>query len=101
MSLSVVKYDKRTHHLDPQEEKYWLHFLSRDSRDRQVQSYIQSQIKLNPQLRRELLNQPVCVKCEGFTFFHKGGAQCVACGHWTPESQTHSAREHMRGGYYR
>ncbi|GCL71791.1 hypothetical protein PN4B1_16960 [Paenibacillus naphthalenovorans] len=101
MSLTAVRYDKQTHMFDPQEEKFWLHYLSRDSKDRMVRDYIRSQITKNPNLRKEILQQPVCIKCEGFTFFHKGGAQCVACGHWTPDNQTHSVKEHMRGGYYR
>ena len=101
MSLTAVRYDKRTTNFNPDEEKFWLHWLSRDSKDHQVRDYIKSQIRHNPTLRRELLEQPVCEKCEGFTFFHHGGAQCVACGHWTPESQTHAVKIHLAGGHYR
>lgn len=99
--LAKVRYDKRTTKFDPQEERYWLHYLSRDSKDRMVSDYIRSQITKNPHLRRELFNQPVCRRCEGFTFFHKGGAMCPSCGEWTPESQTHTVKIHLAEGYYR
>lgn len=99
--LTKVRFNRETTVLDPQEEKYWLHFLASEGKDRMVSDYIKSQITKNPQLRKELLNQPVCPKCEGFTFFHKGGAQCTKCGTWTPENQTHSVRVHMRGGFYK
>jgi len=96
--LHTVKYDKRTTFLDPREEAYWLHFLSRDP---QIGDYIRSQLRHNPRLRREVLKQPVCPRCEGFTFFHKGGAQCPSCGTWTPEGKTHSLKIHLREGHYR
>lgn len=99
--IAQVKFDKSTTYLDPQEEKFWLHFLANDGKDKMVSDYIRSQIAKNPNLRKELLNQPVCPRCEGFTFFHKGGAQCTKCGTWTPEHETHSAKAHMRGEYYR
>lgn len=99
--LIKARYNYNSQQMTPDEEMYWLHYLSRDSKDHMVRDYIRSQIKHNPNLRRELLKQPVCVKCEGFTFFHKGGAQCVACGHWTPQNQTHSVKIHMREGHYR
>lgn len=96
--LNIVKYDKSTTYMDPKEEMFWLHFLSRD---RLIGDYIRSQIRHNPKLRKEILRQPVCEKCEGFTFFHKGGAQCSSCGHWSPEGKTHSVKQHIREGYYR
>lgn len=95
--LHTVKYDKKTTYLDPEEEKYWLHFLSRDPI---IGDYIRSQIRANPQLRREILNQPVCPKCEGFMFFHKNGALCPSCGTFVPE-RSHTLKKHLREGYYK
>jgi len=95
--ISTVRHDKRTTFMDPKEEAYWMHFLSRDPL---VGDYIRSQMQVNPKLRREVMNQPVCERCEGFTFFHKGGAQCSACGHWSKD-QTHTLKKHIREGYYR
>lgn len=99
--IAKVRFDKSTTFLDPKEEQYWVHFLANDDRDKTVSGYIRSQMRHNPQLRRELLHQPVCPRCEGFTFFHKGGAQCTKCGGWTPESQTHTAVQHIKGGFYK
>lgn len=99
--IAAVKFDKSTTNFDPKEELYWIHFLSRDNKEHTVRDYINSQIRKNPMLRRELLNQPVCPRCEGFTFFHKGGAMCPSCGLWTPENQTHSVKTHLREGWYK
>lgn len=96
--LTKVRYDKRTTNMDHKEEQYWLHFLQGD---RLVGDYIKSQMRHNPQLRREILNQPVCKKCEKFCFFHKGGAQCPTCGTWTPEGQTHKVKIHLAEGHFR
>lgn len=96
--LSRVRYDKSTTTMNEDETKYWMKFLSGDPI---IGDYIRSQIRHNPQLRREILNQPVCGKCEGFTFFHKGGAQCPTCGTWTPEGQTHAVKIHLAEGHYR
>lgn len=97
--LHTVKYDKRTAFMDPKEEMYWMHFLSRDPL---IGDYIKSQMTKNHTFRREVLKQPVCPKCEGFTFFHKGGSQCASekCGHWSPD-QSHTLKKHIREGYYR
>lgn len=96
--LAKVKFDNRTTVLSPEEKNYWMHFLSGDPI---IGDYIRSQIRHNPQLRREILNQPVCGRCEGFTFYHKGGAQCPTCGHWTPEGKTHKVKIHIAEGHYR
>ena len=96
--VHTVRYNKETVGMNLQEKAYWSHFLSGDPL---VGDYIRSQIRQNPQLRREILNQPVCIKCEGFTFFHNGGAQCPTCGTWTPEGKTHSVKKHLKEGYYR
>jgi hypothetical protein len=96
--LTKVRYDKSTTKLDPKEENYWMHFLQGDPI---IGDYIKSQMRHNPQMRREILNQPVCPKCEKFCFYHKGGAQCPTCGTWTPENSTHKAKIHLAGGYYR
>lgn len=101
MSLIAARYDYSTTVMTPQEQRYWMHFLANDGKDRMVSDYIKSQMAKNPQLRKELLEQPVCPRCEGFTFFHKGGAQCTKCGTWVPEDKTHSARTHIREGMYR
>lgn len=96
--VNTVRYDKRTTNLDPKEEMFFMHYLQNDPL---VGDYIRSQMQMNPTFRKEVLNQPVCPRCEGFCFFNKGGAQCPKCGQWTPENQTHRVKEHMRGGYHR
>lgn len=96
--LAKVRYDKSTTVMDTQEKNYWTKFLSGDPL---IGDYIRSQMRHNPQMRREILNQPVCGKCEGFTFYHKGGAQCPTCGTWTPEGQTHKVKIHLAEGYYK
>ena len=95
--LHTVKFDKKTAFMDPKEELYWQHFLSRDP---QVGDYVRSQMAKNPTFRREVLKQPVCPRCEGWMFFHKGGAQCPACGTWTPD-QSHTLKKHVREGYFK
>lgn len=94
----LVRYDKSTTVMTPEEKRYWTHFLSGDPL---VGDYIRSQIRHNPNLRREILNQPVCGRCEGFTFYHKGGAQCPTCGTWTPAGKTHKVKIHLAEGHYR
>lgn len=96
--LAKVRYDKSTTKLDQKEEKYWLKFLSGDPL---IGDYIRSQMRHDPNIRRTIMNQPVCGRCEGFTFHHKGGAQCPTCGHWTPEGQTHKVKIHLAKGYFR
>lgn len=96
--LAKVRYDKRSSVMTQDEQKYWMKFLSGDPL---IGDYIRSQMRHNPQMRRDIMNQPVCGKCEGFTFFHKGGAQCPTCGTWTPEGQTHKVKIHLAEGYYR
>lgn len=96
--LHKVRYDKSTTVMNEAEKRYWTHFLSGDPL---VGDYIRSQIRHNPNLRREILNQPVCVRCEGFTFYHQGGAQCPTCGTWTPEGKTHKVKIHLAEGHYR
>lgn len=96
--LTKVRYDKSTTTLSPDEEMYWLHFLKGDPI---VGSYIRSQMRENPNIRRDLMNQPVCPKCERFCFYHKGGAQCPTCGTWTPEANTHKAKIHLAQGFYK
>lgn len=98
--LTKVRYDKSTTNLDQNEEKYWLHFLANDTRDTKVRDYIRSQLRLNPEYRREILNQPVCPKCERFAFHHKEGVMCTSCGHWSP-NKTHKVKIHMAEGMYR
>lgn len=95
--LTKVRYDKQTTHLDTKEERYWMHFLQGDPL---IGAYIRSQMRHNPQFRRELYNQPVCSKCEKFAFHHKEGVMCPTCGHWTP-SKTHKVMIHMKEGHYR
>lgn len=96
--LHKVRYDKSTTTLDQQEEKYWLHFLSRDPL---VGDYIRSQIRHNPQLRREILNQPVCPSCEGFLFYDKNDtAMCPKHGRVAID-KTHKVKVHLAEGYYR
>lgn len=97
--LAKVRYDKSTTQMDSKEQSYWMHFL-RDEKG-MVGDYIRSQIRQNPTFRRELMNQPVCSRCEGFTFFHQGGAQCSTCGTWTPMNQTHKVKIHLKDGHYR
>lgn len=97
--LAKVRFDKSTTTMDAKQEMYWLHFL-RDEKG-MVGDYIRSQIRHNSQFRRELMNQPVCGRCEGFTFFHKGGAQCSTCGHWTPENKTHKVKIHLAEGHFK
>lgn len=96
--LAKVRYDKNTTVMTKDEQLYWMKYLSGDPI---IGDYIRSQMRQNPQFRRELMNQPVCGKCEGFTFYHKGGAQCPTCGHWTPEGQTHKVKIHLAQGYYK
>jgi len=96
--LAKVRYDKRTTVMTSDEQKYWMKFLSGDPL---IGDYIRSQMRHNPQMRREIMNQPVCSKCEGFTFYHQGGAQCPTCGTWTPEGQTHKVKIHLSEGYYK
>lgn len=98
--LTKVRYDKSTTQMNQDEEKYWLHFLSKDSKDPMVRDYIRSQMRHNPQYRRELLNQPVCAACERFAFHHKNGVMCPACGHWTPY-KTHKVKIHLAEGHFR
>lgn len=96
--LHKVRYDKSTTVMTQDEQKYWMKFLSGDPL---IGDYIRSQMRHNPQMRREIMNQPVCSKCEGFTFYHRGGAQCPTCGTWTPEGQTHKVKVHLAEGYYK
>ena len=96
--MHTVRMDKKTTFMNQQEEKYWYHFLSSDP---MVGDYIRSQLRHNPKLRREILNQPVCPKCEGFMFFHQNGAQCVACGTFVVEGREHTLKKHVREGHYR
>ena len=96
--LHTVKHDKRTQFMDPKEELYFMHFLKDDPT---IGSYIQSQMRLNPTFRREVMNQPVCPRCEGFCFWHKDGAQCPSCGAWTPQNKTHKVKQHIKGGYHK
>lgn len=96
--LHTVRMDKKTAFLNPKEEQYWMHFLSRDPL---VGDYIRSQLQHNPKLRREVLNQPVCPSCEGFMFFHGEGAQCSACGTFVREGRNHTLKKHVREGHYR
>ena len=96
--LHRVRYDRSTQVMDEAEKRYWFHFLSRDPL---VGDYIRSQMRHNPQLRREIMNQPVCPRCEGFMFYHKDGSQCSACGTWVPEGKTHKVKIHLAEGHYR
>lgn len=101
MSLIAARYDFNSTVMTPEEQRYWMHFLASDGKDRMVSDYIKSQIAKNPSFRKELMQQPVCPRCEGFTFFHKGGAQCTKCGKWTPDNQTHSVKRHLKEGLFR
>lgn len=98
--IRKVRFDKRTMQMDPKEELYWLHFLTADTKDPTVRDYIKSQLRHNPQYRREVLQQPVCSKCERFAFHHKNGVQCSSCGHWTPY-KTDKVKNHMANGMFR
>ncbi len=100
MNLTAVRFDKRTQHFDPKEEKYWLHFLATDKRDSIVQDYVRSQLYHDTEYRKRILKQPVCSKCEGFAFHHRNGVMCPTCGHWTPY-KTHSVKTHLKEGHYR
>lgn len=96
--INTVRYDKRTTNMDAREQYYWMHYLQNDPL---VGDYIRSQIRQNPQLRKEVLNQPVCGRCEKFAFYHKDGVMCPSCGSFTLKSKTHKVREHVKGGYYK
>jgi tRNA(Ile2) C34 agmatinyltransferase TiaS len=98
MSAKLIRYDKSTTVMDAKEQMYWMHFLKGDPI---IGDYIRSQMRQNPTFRRELFDQPVCPRCEKFCFYHKGGAQCPSCGHWTPENQTHKVKIHLAEGHYR
>ena len=95
--LIKVNHDYSSHTMSPAQLKYWYHFFDGDEI---IGGYVRSQIRQNPQFRREVLNQPVCVKCEKFGFWHKGGVQCPTCGHWAPENQTHKVKIHLKEGHY-
>lgn len=96
--INTVRYDKRTVNMDAQEQYYWMHFLQNDPL---VGDYVRSQIRQNPTFRKDVLNQPVCGRCEKFAFFHKGGVMCPSCGSFTPLERTHKVKEHIKGGHYR
>lgn len=97
--IQKVRYDKRTTNFTPEEERYWMHFLQGD---RLIGDYIKSQIRLNPTLRREILNQPVCTRCEKFCFFDKDGtAICPTCGTKGSANKTNTVKIHLTGGHYR
>jgi hypothetical protein len=96
--LHTVKYDKSTSFMDPKEELFFLHYLKNDP---SIGEYIRSQLYRNPTFRKEILQQPVCPRCEGFMFFRDNGAQCPKCGTWVHESKTHSVKNHMRGGFHK
>lgn len=96
--LAKVRYDKRTTNFDPEEERYWMHFLKGDP---MIGDHIRSQMRQNPTFRRELFNQHICERCEKFTFFHKGGVMCPSCGHFSPEGKTHKVKIHLAGGHFR
>lgn len=97
--IQKVRYDKRTTTFTPEEERYWMHFLQGDPL---IGDYIKSQIRHNPQLRREILNQPVCPRCEKFCFYDKNGtAQCVTCGTNVSASKTNRVKIHLAEGHYR
>lgn len=98
--ITKVRYDKSTTKFNPDEEKYWMHFLSNDSKDPIVRDYIRSQLRHSPQYRREVLNQPICGRCERFAFHHKQGVQCTHCGHWSPH-KTNKVKIHLAGGHYK
>jgi ribosomal protein L37E len=98
--LTKVRYDKSTTNFDPSEEKYWLHFLANDSKDPTVRDFIRSQLRVNPQYRRDVLNQVICARCERFAFHHKDGVQCTSCGHWSP-NKTNKVKIHLAEGRYR
>lgn len=97
MKLSAVRYDKSSTVMTPQEELYWMHFLEGDPL---VGDYVRSQMRLNPRFRNDLLNQPVCSKCEKFAFHHKNGVMCPSCGTFTSE-KTHKVKIHIAEGHYR
>lgn len=98
--IQAVRYDKKTTAFDPKEELYWLHFLSKQKKDPIVGSYIANQLRANPQFRRDILQQPVCARCECFAFHHKNGIQCSSCGHWEP-AKTNKVKDHIKGGMYK
>ena len=95
--ILTVKHYKRTLFMDPKEELYFMHFLKDDPT---IGSYIRSQMRVNPTFRRDILKQNVCIKCEGFTFFHKGGVMCPSCGHWSPD-KTVTVKDHIKTGGYK
>lgn len=97
MSITRVRYNKDTTVMTPKEERYWYHFLKGDPI---IGDFIKKQAMLNPQMRRDVLNQPICPKCEKFAFHHKEGVQCPTCGHWEP-TKTHKVKEHIKGGHYK
>lgn len=99
-NLTKVRFDKSTTVMDRNEELYWMHFLSNQKKDPIVGSYIASQLKANPQYRREIMNQPVCERCECFAFHHKEGVMCSSCGHFS-RGKTHKVKIHLAEGYHR
>ncbi len=97
--LHKVKYDTRTTTFDPQEEKYWYHFLKGDPI---IGHYIRGQARMNPTLSREIFNQHTCPHCEGFCFHDKNDTvRCMKCYKISPTSSTHTVKEHLRGGHYK
>jgi ribosomal protein L37E len=95
--IQKVRYDKNTTVMDQKEEKYWMHFLSKDPL---IGGFIKSQMQANPMYYRDLLNQPVCERCEKFAFHHKDGVMCPSCGHWST-GKTNKVKIHMAEGHFR
>lgn len=94
--LHKVKFDKKTVNLDPDEERYWMHALKGDPL---IGPYIRNQMRHNPDLR-DIAAHPVCIRCEKFSFHHKGGVMCPSCGYFNPV-KTHDIKAHIRGGHFK
>lgn len=95
--LVKVRYDTSTTVMGVEQQRYWMHALQGDPL---IGAYIRSQMRQNPQMRREIFNQPVCARCEKFAFHHKNGVQCPSCGHFEP-TKTHTLKTHLKEGHFR
>jgi hypothetical protein len=96
--LAKVRYDNRTTSMTQDEQKYWMHFLQGDPL---VGDYIRSQMRHDPNYRRQVMNQPVCPSCEKFMFYDKDGtATCMTHG-TVAIDKTHKVKIHLAEGHFR
>lgn len=84
--------------MTPQEERYWIHALTRDGTST---AFLQNQVRHGQDLLQTSAKLAVCPRCEGVMLGDNKGHRCGACGTWVPKEKAHLLREYMMNSNFK